>query len=295
MKKIVTRIFSTLLMVLGVAVFFVSCDEDSTDDVTLFTPGTVDATASTSSIEAGESVTFTDMSTKVYERNWTFIGGTPSGSTDSVVTVTYERGGTYTAVLDIRLIDNQTGSIEFTTEVEGNEAPPVEGLGFYSENIGLENSMTPSYWEPNNGYNIETTETAFEGMEATLLAFKQEDTWGTMASLKPSGGSVDISEYADGYYNVSIKTTCTKTMLLRLQSSNGAKGIITLDPSEEPYGLIRDGNWYSLKIPMADFLATSADLDLTKISDLLVFRSGESDAKASEDWDFYVDHIYLSK
>lgn len=295
MNKIINRILAMVVLLCALAVLVSSCEDDDDSDVTLFTPGTIDATASTSGIEAGETVTFTDLSTKVYERNWTFIGGTPSGSADSIVTVTYKRGGAYTAVLDIKHIDNQIGEMEFSIEVEGNEAPPVEGLGIYSENVGLENSMLSTYWEPNNGCNIKTSETAFEGMEATLIEFIKEDTWGIMASLKASGGSVDISEYADGFYNVSLKTTCAKTMLLRLQSSNGAKGIITLDPSEEPYGLKRDGNWYSLKIPMADFLASDSNLDLTKISDLLVFRSGESDAAASEDWDFYVDHIYLSK
>jgi hypothetical protein len=162
------------------------------------------------------------------------------------------------------------------------------------EGISFGNKVIP---QNNNAYSQlgATTDESYEGTESLYFDFDNIDSWGAMGTLLADGGSADISAYANGTYHVALKTTCDKIMLLRLQSGGSAqKAIITLDPSEEPYGLKRDGEWHLLEIPIQDFISANADLDLADISELLVFRSGETDVKADDDWDWYLDDLYLS-
>ena len=282
--------FITASILFSLILLLFSCEEDVAN-VELFEPGTLEATSTNTSIVAGETVTFTDNSTKVYERTWTFTGGTPETSSDPQVTVTYERGGTFSAQLQVKYVDNQIERKEFTVEVEG---VVLANFGIYTEDGAVTPGSNITLVE-NNAYNIATIATdPYEGAEALRFQFDAQDTWGVMGTIKPEGGAVDISEFADGFYNVALKTTCSKIMLIMLQGG-GQNGIVTLDPSQEPYGFKRDGAWHLLSIPIADFLSNNPELDLTAISDLLVLRSGESSVTSTEDWDFYVDNFYLSK
>ncbi|MCF0205990.1 MAG: T9SS type A sorting domain-containing protein, partial [Bacteroidales bacterium] len=52
------------------------------------------------SIEAGQSIVFTNTSTNADHIVWSFLGGDPATSTDDEVTVTYTTIGSYTARLD---------------------------------------------------------------------------------------------------------------------------------------------------------------------------------------------------
>jgi hypothetical protein len=465
MKNIFNHTRKITAFVFGAMVFLSGCSESDLDkdwDVNLFEPGMTDATASSTSIAYGETVTFTDMSTKVYDRTWTFETGDPATSTDSVVTVTFPIGGSHKAVLTVTQIDNTIQTKEFTIEVDGpaitqwpfGDAPiaipgvievenydnggegfayhdteaenqaggdyrPDDGIdievGDTRTNIGYSNegewveytvnvanagvydfdftlasgssdggssvkiqlvgeddtttdlaetgtfantggwseytslvvggielqsgeqilrlyytgggvnldkvevtaqsiiekygiyteggtigSVGPVAVELNNAYTSETTTDAAEGSEALAFIFDQVDTWGVMAAIRPSNdegatfSNVDISAYADGFYNISLKTTCTKTMNLRLQGG-GVNGYVTLDDAVKKYGFERDGNWHSLKIPVSDFVTDGGESpDLADISHLLVLRSNAGDVLATDDWDWYVDNMYLT-
>jgi PKD repeat protein len=76
--------------------------EDYTVDISTGTvdPPVADFSASATTITAGQSVTFTDLSTNnPTSWSWTFTGGTPSSSTAQNPTVTYNTAGTYTVEL----------------------------------------------------------------------------------------------------------------------------------------------------------------------------------------------------
>ena len=64
-------------------------------------------TADNTSIIEGESVQFTDLSTNALQWDWTFVGGTPSTSSDRHPYVTYNLPGTYTVELTVT---NEDGS-----------------------------------------------------------------------------------------------------------------------------------------------------------------------------------------
>lgn len=276
-----------------------SC-ETTTRDVYLYNPGEISATADVYQIQSGQTITYTDSSTKVYLRDWEFEGGTPFTSSEKVVTVTYKYGGEFRTKLSITYVDNQVDTLAIPVSVAGevqiiNPQPIfVESFSFYTEydqvSIG-----EPVYFEENNAFTAETvTEKTYEGDEAIHLQFDASQAW-AMASIKPSNGPVDISYFMDGNYNIALKSTSQSNLLLRLQGG-GEKAILTLDAASEPYGFIRDGQWYLLQIPVADFIAANPNLDLRSITDVLVFRSDDAAGISDKaDFDFYFDNVFLSK
>jgi PKD repeat protein len=76
-------------------------------------------------INEGETVTFTDLSTGADHIAWSFEGGSPATSTESVVAVTYNTAGSYTTTLTA-YNEDESNSSEFTltvtVTVSGEEA-----------------------------------------------------------------------------------------------------------------------------------------------------------------------------
>jgi len=284
---------SKALLTVGCAIMLLIGCEEETDPVKLFEAPVFGAFVTNTEISYGESVTFTDTSTLVFSRQWSFPGGSPASSSDSVVSVIYASGGEYEAILSVQHIDNQVREKRFHINVAG---PTVQTYGFYSEapNVTFGHALA---LEGNNAYTISTVTTEkFEGEKSIEFKFSGEDTWGVQGSLRPSGNiKLDISEYAGGTYNVAIKTSCDKSMLLRLHTNNGTeeRAILELDPEAETYGIKRDGEWHQVSIPMEDFVAANSNIDLTAVTHLLVLRSGTPDVTGTDDWDWYIDNFYL--
>jgi Zn-dependent metalloprotease len=94
--------------------------------VTALQPPVADFTASATTINEGQDVTFTDLSTNnPTSWSWTFAGGTPSSSTAENPTITYNTAGTYTVSLTAA---NAAGS---DTETKTNYITVNEpGTGF---------------------------------------------------------------------------------------------------------------------------------------------------------------------
>lgn len=73
--------------------------DTKTVNVNVMDVASADFTADNTTISAGESVTFTNLSVNASTYYWTFTGGNPSTSTDVNPTVTYETPGTYSVIL----------------------------------------------------------------------------------------------------------------------------------------------------------------------------------------------------
>lgn len=275
-----------------------SCGEDDSATIEFFTPGTMEASAiGETNIKAGESITFTSAATKAVSRAWTFQGGDPPTSTDSIVTVQYTRGGSFKAILEVAFVDNTRMTKEIAVEVEAPEQDPdpiIQGptLGVYTENANIDQGPGFEY-QPNNQFIIETTFIdPYEGVEARRFSIDGSSDW-AMASIKPQGANLDLSEYADGYYNLALKSSSEGIILIRLQGG-GKNAIITLDPAIDQYGFERDGEWHMLHIPIADFIAAEPGVDLSNISDVLVFRSS-GDVRSVNNYEFFLDNFYFSQ
>src|SRR5690554_2095730 len=83
---------------------FTACNESSND---YLRPGELFPKADKGTIFVGESVLFTDYSTRVESRRWSFEGGNPSSSEEQQVEVNYAVAGSYDATLEITFEDGQ--------------------------------------------------------------------------------------------------------------------------------------------------------------------------------------------
>lgn len=110
---------------------------------TLSNPPTADFSASNTTLSAGGSTIFTDLSTyNPSSWNWTFSGGTPASfSGQNPPSITYNTPGTYTVTLTV---SNTNGS---DTETKTNYI--TVGAAASCEKINL---PTPAGWTPSNYY-----------------------------------------------------------------------------------------------------------------------------------------------
>jgi hypothetical protein len=288
------------MALVGLTLFAFACEEDDATSVTLFEAGKLEAVSTNTNIQFGETITYTDMSTKVHTRKWVFQGGTPAVSTDSVVTVTYPVGGTYNAVLDIVFVDNQKGQFVFDVEVEKDPDTIIpeydfgNTYGIYTElpeiNPGVSSVVAVSM----NEFFGEKTSLAYEGVEAYVFAASGNSDWAMGGLQVGSSGEVDFSPFAEGFYNFTIKSECQADILIRVRCKDGGNAVFTFTAEGEEYGFARDGKWNMVSIPVADIAARDSKLNLARINDFLLFRSASGDVRNVDNYEFFVDHIFLS-
>ncbi|MEZ4773301.1 MAG: carbohydrate-binding protein [Bacteroidia bacterium] len=175
----------------------------------------------------------------------------------------------------------------------------VEKYGIYTEGSATAGSIGVTT-QNNSMVAISATTDAYEGSEALYIKFDPTTTnqYGVHATLLPDPSPFDASAYLGGYYNVALKTTSVGKMKIRIRDGSGGNFWVMLDDAVKTYGFERDGNWHALKIPLADFKTDGgASPDLSTLQNVFVLRSDEQSATpaAGEDWDYYVDDIYLTK
>ncbi len=123
---------SIFFMVLGVTLF--SCSSDNDDDPQ--EPMVFSATVSATQVDVGADVTFTDNSTGVKSRIWTFPSGSIESSADQVVHVRFSFAGPATCNLVVTFNDDTTESKEFTIRI-GNELYRRSIFGFEDDEAAL--------------------------------------------------------------------------------------------------------------------------------------------------------------
>jgi hypothetical protein len=171
---------------------------------------------------------------------------------------------------------------------------PVQATDTYSiysndTNIGTGTTIKTV---SNNLFVISTISTGtYEGAEALRFSTDLSQTW-AMASIQPTVSPLDISAYSTGYYNLALKSTSQGTIEIQLRSS-GQKAVISFDATSDKYNFKRDGEWHFISIPIADIKTANANIDLAKLTDILVFRSA-GDITLAGNYDFELDHFYLS-
>jgi PKD repeat protein len=102
-------------------------------------PPTASFTPSSSSICAGNSITFTNTSTNATSYSWSFPGGTPSSSTTASPVVTFNTAGTYTVTLTA---SNNVGTSTATTTITVNALPNVSASASPSTSVCAGQSIT---------------------------------------------------------------------------------------------------------------------------------------------------------
>lgn len=121
------------ILIFCVCALFMNCKEDniSTEEF-IFDPD-----VSSSKTEAGQPIVFTDYSTGVLSRLWTFPGGSPETSTEEEVSVIFNQEGPITCKVEVTFLDNFTETKEFVINV-GNELYRRNIFGFEDNIKALE-------------------------------------------------------------------------------------------------------------------------------------------------------------
>lgn len=286
-------------VILALSLSLLSCDSD-VREVYLYKKGQLEATSTNTSIKAGETITYTDSSTKVRAIKWTFQGGSPGSSAEPNVVVKYTKGGSYTTTLEITYVDNQIEKKIFAVEVEAPAIPPVvvpvDGLKIYSDSPDFTKTAATLNWVSSNQFVIADNadggyEGAFKNFTLPATAPATEAKWAMV--ILQFVAVTDISSYT--YLNLAVRTTSTGKIRFRMKDATNT-GYVEFDATSNLYGLKRDGNWNMVKIPIADYKKQNPALDLTKIKDILVLRSVDpEDVRALNNYTFGIDHVYLSK
>jgi len=187
------------------------------------------ATASSTSILTGESVTFTDNSTQVQTRLWEFPGGTPESSIAENVTVTYDFGGTYEATLLITFVDNTSEEMTFTIEVEGTDIPQYPHLGAPV--------ILPGTIEAEN-YNLGGEGVAYHDIEEENKAvtagspeYRDDDGIDIEVGAGTNIGYANADEW--GEYTVDVLAAETYDFNFVVASSPGSDGPLLIQREEQ--------------------------------------------------------------
>ena len=165
------------LLILIISIF--SC-EDDTRTVTLYDAGTTNATASATSIESGESITFTATTTKEFTLEWTFPGGTPATSTEAVVDVTFNNTS-FTDILSsevtlaVKYIDNTIETTNFNIQVAPIDALPL-AIPYGGTAVNVPGTIeAENYDEGGQGIGYSDTEEENRAETAGSATYRDDD------------------------------------------------------------------------------------------------------------------------
>lgn len=161
-----------------------------------------------------------------------------------------------------------------------------------SGNFGISTETTPVLSELNWGdrtnlyiWNNMTAvaTTPSEGSSALAYQIQPGDWWG-MGLLHRD---YNMRNYVHGYLHLDIKTTSTSNFSIGMASTSGGDASIEFAEGGEQYGLVRDGEWHHVAIPLSKF--GGVDFETVK-----TFFSISGPAPSAV-MDIAVDNIYLSE
>ena len=173
-----------------------------------------------------------------------------------------------------------------TKAVTGNfgiltETTPV------SDSLNYGTSATLNYW--NNLTNITNpAPVAFEGAHLWAVHANAGDWFG----MGIVNNYVNLQNFSAGSLKFNFKSTYPGQFKVGITTGHG-ESWINFPAGASLYGLVRDGNWHQVTIPMADFQNPNAGMNV----DLLTLKSGFMFAgdPAASAADFYFDDIYFFK
>lgn len=180
----------------------------------------------------------------------------------------------------IRLYDNGDTELQLAedTQETGNfgvftETTPVNGAVDYGANASLYlwNNLTATGGAP------------FEGSEAWSFS-AGAGNWFGMGVF--SHIDRNMQNYSDGYLRLHLQTTWTGPFRIGVASSAAGEGWVTVTESGETFGLVRDGAWHEMAIPLNRF----SNVDFHTIKQLFMLAA-DSPATAVN---FSIDNIYWS-
>ncbi|WP_179091311.1 Ig-like domain-containing protein [[Flexibacter] sp. ATCC 35208] len=192
--------------------------------------------------------------------------------------------GTYT--ITAKAFDNgklSTLSVPVTFTVQSNVIT-ADKYGIYSNDAGIATKLT--FGQDANLYvwnNLTTISNATPYEGSDVMAFTAAA--GNWFGLGVANDLRDLSHFTNGYLKFWFKTSYSGSFRFTIIASN-ASAAIEYAAGEQKLGLIRDGQWHEVTIPVSSL----SGIDLTAITQAFTF-SGDAPATAA---DFYIDNVYYT-
>ncbi|MEW6470259.1 MAG: PKD domain-containing protein [Bacteroidota bacterium] len=216
------------------------CGPGAMSNYSCITPPVADFSGSPTTLCAGNTVSFTDLSTNAPTSwAWTFTGGTPSSSTAQNPTITYNTPGTYAVTL---VATNAGGSDTKTVSgyitVNSCGSPPVADFSGTPTNLCAGGTVsfsdlstnTPTSWAWTFAGGTPSSSTS-QNPSVTY------NTPGTYAvTLVATNGSGSDTKTVNGYITVNANPSASGTVT-HVSCNGGSNGAINLSPSggQSPY------------------------------------------------------------
>jgi beta-glucanase (GH16 family) len=185
----------------------------------------------------------------------------------------------------IRLYQNQGDELYL-----GKDNALAGNYGIYTENPAITNKVT--YGQDANLYiwnNLANIAGAapFEGTEVLALRANPGNWFGMGVDALPK----NLINFENGSLKFHFKTTYNGQFRIGIKSGHGETWI-NFPAGSSQFGLVRDGQWHEVTIPMSAFQQPNMGmhLDLGSVTQLLMFAGDAPGAAA----DFYFDNIYYS-
>lgn len=174
----------------------------------------------------------------------------------------------------------------------GTATGAVGNFGILTETTPVSDSLqfgtdaTLYYW--NNINNIANpTPVAFEGNRLLAVRAAAGDWFG----FGVDNHYINLNYFTTGSLKFHFKTTYGGQFKFGIKTGHG-ESWMNFAAGTNKYGLVRDGNWHEVTIPLADFSnsALGMNIDLWSVKGAFMFAGDPASGVA----DFYFDNIYYS-
>ncbi|MGB5928346.1 MAG: glycosyl hydrolase [Cyclobacteriaceae bacterium] len=141
---------------------------------------------------------------------------------------------------------------EHTQIYEAEEYARRNNFGVFTETTLVDENL--NFGDPNNNiflWNnmVSVNDTPAEGGAVLSYEVAPGDWWG----MGIHSTDQNMKYYANGYLHFKCKTTSTGNITIGIASTAAAGGSVVLAAGGEEYGLVRDGQWHNVAIPLNKF------------------------------------------
>ncbi|MBN2842282.1 MAG: hypothetical protein JXM68_04280, partial [Sedimentisphaerales bacterium] len=176
----------------------------------------------------------------------------------------------------VRLSDNGH------TVLRGNETQQRGNFGVYTETTAVSDKLTfgtdANLYIWNN--MTATTGPAHEGTQAWSFNTAADVWWGMGVACTFDR---NMKKYSDGYLHLNMKMTSTQSFRIGIKSTAAGESWLSVKNGAEQFGLIRDGNWHEMLIPLNRF----DNIDFNTINQIFMIASDGGPAT-----NIAIDNVY---
>ncbi|HPF40839.1 MAG TPA: family 16 glycosylhydrolase [Phycisphaerae bacterium] len=178
----------------------------------------------------------------------------------------------------IRLYDNGDTELHY-----GDDNQETGDFGVFTETTPVNNSLAYTVDADLYIWNnlTELAADPFEGAEGWHFTAAPGAWWGM--GVLSSQFDRNMKNYNDGHMRFQMKTTSTAPFKVGIKSSTSGESWVPFN-DERSYGLVRDGAWHEVVIPLNAFL----NCDFNTVSQIFMIAADPSGAP----FEFSIDNMY---